>query len=330
MQRIAFSTDMLPGQLTSEQKARQWADMLADQGNQDADCPSSAGFRARIDLMRLGNTIVSRSYASSIRLTRLQRHAAIDGKDDILLLICDGAKPLGAKQRGKEVIARRGDTMVINQSLPNSTYALDGGHALGLLIPRISLGAAIPAAEDLAGHIIDRRTDALRLLRGYLRVLLSGEGPSSPEVGLAAEAHLAALATLALGARSDGGSPNSPDVTPVRAALLIDAISRRACEPDLSPDSFGKPMRLSGRSVQHILHAAGTTFSGEVREARLRLAESMLGNADMQAMSIIDVSLSCGFSDVSTFYRAFHARFGTTPTDMRRAAAETRRRSEHA
>ncbi|MBV9347498.1 MAG: helix-turn-helix domain-containing protein, partial [Pseudolabrys sp.] len=33
--------------------------------------------------------------------------------------------------------------------------------------------------------------------------------------------------------------------------------------------------------------------------------------------SVSDIAYQCGFSDLSTFYRAFKRRYGMTPTDLR-------------
>jgi AraC-like DNA-binding protein len=43
----------------------------------------------------------------------------------------------------------------------------------------------------------------------------------------------------------------------------------------------------------------------------------MLVSRRFDGTSITDVSLACGFGDLSHFYRLFRARFGMTPREVR-------------
>ena len=72
---------------------------------------------------------------------------------------------------------------------------------------------------------------------------------------------------------------------------------------------------MSARSVQHVLGQNGTTFSEELMTMRLEAAFGMLKSG--ATGPVADIAFKCGFSDLSTFYRAFRARYGKTPGSLR-------------
>jgi AraC-like DNA-binding protein len=65
------------------------------------------------------------------------------------------------------------------------------------------------------------------------------------------------------------------------------------------------------------LTAEGHSFSSLVDDDRAALAERYLAN---ERYTLTDVSELLGFMAPSAFSRWFRGRFGTTPTDWRRAA----------
>lgn len=324
MTKIAFSTDMLPPDLDPARKARHWADAISSAGQFDVDCPRPDRFSARIEMQALGNVQVSSAFATSIRLTRTKRHTQAESRNDVLLLISNGTRPLGGRQGGAEVVLRRGDAMIVDNSQPHCTYALTGGHALALTLPK-SPGLEV-AFGDPRDMTIDRSSEALRLLRGYLRLLISGNVPGDQGLAAAAAEHVTELSALAVAARRSVRFPaEAMGVAAARASLIIEAIVRNAGNPALDADMVGRMVGLSGRSVQHILQQAATTFTGELRQARLAVATRMLTAGAFDHLSIMDIALASGFVDVSTFYRSFRKAGGPSPSEIRSRRGEGHR-----
>jgi AraC-like DNA-binding protein len=78
------------------------------------------------------------------------------------------------------------------------------------------------------------------------------------------------------------------------------------------------------RYLQRLFEDAGTTFTDFVLGERLSRAHRMLTNARYADRAIGTVAIDSGFSHLSYFNRAFRARFGASPSDIR---AQTRRAS---
>lgn len=85
---------------------------------------------------------------------------------------------------------------------------------------------------------------------------------------------------------------------------------------------------LSRRSfTTHFRATVGTTFWDYLEALRINHATALLRQGEH---TLLGVMFSCGFNDVSTFYRAFKRRHGTSPQDwkQRRLPARPRRRSD--
>jgi AraC-like DNA-binding protein len=75
---------------------------------------------------------------------------------------------------------------------------------------------------------------------------------------------------------------------------------------------------VSLRDLQRLFEASGMTFKAHVDELRLHCAFALLSKRHALDRRIADIALQAGFSDVSHFNRHVRARFGDTPTGVRR------------
>ncbi len=102
----------------------------------------------------------------------------------------------------------------------------------------------------------------------------------------------------------------------VRAVL---AVALRGGEPTLADTA--RRLSMSPRSLQRYLQQEGTTLQEMLQKLREDLARHHLAE---QRESIAEIAFLLGFSDVSTFHRAFKRWTGQTPHEYRaqaRAAA---------
>lgn len=75
--------------------------------------------------------------------------------------------------------------------------------------------------------------------------------------------------------------------------------------------SVAERLGVSGRTLHRRLHERGTTYQELLDRVRLRLASRLLA----AGRPIADVASSVGFSQASTFHRAFKSWTGQTPTE---------------
>jgi AraC-like DNA-binding protein len=71
---------------------------------------------------------------------------------------------------------------------------------------------------------------------------------------------------------------------------------------------------MAPRQLRYELQSAGTSFQNEINNYRRALAKRLLANSET---SISEVVYLTGFSEPSTFYRAFKRWEGLTPIEYR-------------
>lgn len=92
---------------------------------------------------------------------------------------------------------------------------------------------------------------------------------------------------------------------------LLDEINANITA-DLSIDGLAARYHISRSHLMHLFKAeTGFTVLNYITEKRLFLAKQSIKNG----AGVTQACFSCGFSDYSSFYRAFRARFGVSPKD---------------
>ena len=86
-----------------------------------------------------------------------------------------------------------------------------------------------------------------------------------------------------------------------------------------SQSQIAAAMNVSNRTLQRKLKDEGTSFIDLLQDARLALARKYLGQPQR---SIVEIAYLLGFSEPSTFSRAFKRWTGTAPAEYRASLAE--------
>ncbi|NKY58272.1 helix-turn-helix transcriptional regulator [Nocardia flavorosea] len=114
------------------------------------------------------------------------------------------------------------------------------------------------------------------------------------------------------------GDPGSP---PTQLAHVESAARRyihsHAGDPELTVARTARALGWSVRQIQLAFRAAGATPSEVIREECLQLARDRLRSPAFRRRSITDIATGSGFDSVSSFTKAFHRRFGSTPGQIR-------------
>lgn len=85
-------------------------------------------------------------------------------------------------------------------------------------------------------------------------------------------------------------------------------------QESLSRDEIAAQLAMSGRSLQRKLQEQGSSFQKLHDEHRHQRSLQLLAQKNL---SLLDISLQLGFSESSTFYRAFKRWQGVTPGEYR-------------
>lgn len=316
MMRIVFNSSDLPGHLTPAAKARAWAEAMEKGGVNIEASTSRTGFAARLTAVVLGELQVGSASATSLRVERSRRMLA-DGDDRIELLMSTGRGTFFARQRGREMTWSASAGVLLDNSEAHSTGAPKGGHATALHLPRARLGRAISAIENNICRPLAADNEAMLLLSRYIEFVLASDirDPALIDTTARHLVDLVVLATGAIGPEHDEAMERGLIAGRLRAVL--DVIDKRCHEPLLNAADIGAALGISARYVQHLLQSEARTLSEELVARRLDLFHARLLEHATHGNSIAEIAYACGFNELSTFYRAFRARYGCTPTELR-------------
>ena len=98
--------------------------------------------------------------------------------------------------------------------------------------------------------------------------------------------------------------------------LIRAVIDRNIGDQEFTLEVLAGRLGVSPRYVQKVCAAQDCTFSGYLRDRRLEMAAHRL-QGRLNRPSVEEVAHSCGYRDLSTFYRAFRRRYGMTPGNFR-------------
>jgi AraC family transcriptional activator of tynA and feaB len=177
-----------------------------------------------------------------------------------------------------------------------------------LRIPRADLGAVTADTVRRAGEAVTSSE--------------SGRHLSTQMSLLAAMIDTGAVTTASLMAPAVVGLVQSllhpgDQAAPTRLARLMDIARARLSDPAFDLAALAREAHWSVRTVQAAFAAEGLSFSDWLAGERLDLARAMLTDPGWETRSIARVARAAGFTDPSTFHRAFRRRFGTTPGSAR-------------
>lgn len=313
--RKALSTDMLPQDLSDRQRFIRFAELFEHFSNTgELDPASDVPFRAAMNSIHVGTTMLGRCDGSFVTVRREKRQVLETGDDRFCLARNTGDRSSQVIHRGREFTMRPGSMVLLKLDEP--FFAADGAshkRFTNVHLPVDTLRAMVPGVDDLVGRELEPG-GALSLAMDYSDLLLR-QPAAADEAGMAIAGHLLDLAAIGLGARSDvAAAARRRGLRAVRLKAVLSILQARFHEPDFSAQKLAAAAGLSERYVNELLFEAGASFTTRLTELRLRKAADLLARDETR---ISDIAFACGFNDLSYFNRCFRRRFGLTPTAAR-------------
>ncbi|GAA1252960.1 hypothetical protein GCM10009665_49600 [Kitasatospora nipponensis] len=218
-------------------------------------------------------------------------------------------------QQGRSTVLRPGDLALVDTAQP---FAFDFPEAfvqLSLYLPgpllESQLGQGVPTATR-----VDTGTGVGAAVRHALGALSRGD--LAPRTAARLAAHTCGLIAVAL------EQPFAADVPALRGDRLhraaLDDIDEHLTDDDLCAPATAHRLGVSPRLLYAVFAGRRRSYATEVRQRRLEHAWRQLQDPARSHLRVIDVAVSAGFADVTSFHRAFRRAYGRTPLQVRRAA----------
>lgn len=259
--------------------------------------------------VRFGTAVFSASY---FRRTREITEA--DNEDFILIVNMEGILTV-SEPRG-EITLGEGEAYFMRCKDEKNFIRPATGRLLGIRFDHDILAEFLPNIDHCPSGVITRSNSALRLLTVYLKELDDNQqltdGPLRKlVVKQIFEITVMVLAPLGAENKIQRGAAS------VKLQAIKGFIDRDLKKQKLSIVDVAAARGLSERQVQRLFESEETTFSSYLLERRLENVHLALRDLRRAHLTIGEIAVGCGFSDLSYFNRAFRKRYKLSPSEVR-------------
>jgi AraC-like DNA-binding protein len=281
----------------------------------DMEPLNEAPFECTVVARTLPGVQMMSTAMSPVRITRTREVLAENNND--LIFIINQSGTATAHARGRDVVLREGDALLMNTSEVKVFDRHSHGGSLSFRIPRATLVSIVADIDDAVMQLIPQETEVLKLLAGYAAPLFNDIALATPEFRRTAVNHLHDLVALALGATHEAGLGNGRGLAAARLKKAKTYIIENSNRRDLSVGGVAAHLGLTPRNLQRLFESEGTTFSEFLLSQRLSRAHRMLTEPRLAQSAVGAIAYDAGFGDLSYFNRSFKRRYGATPRAVR-------------
>lgn len=224
-----------------------------------------------------------------------------------------------ARQDGREAVIRPGDFYIVDTT---RVYELsfDDWEVICLRVPRHRLAPLLRDPRD-ATAVALHDDGALGTIAGSF----IGDLFRCPEsISLSAQQGLVDtlvnLLAMALGATAESRHCNQSAVRSGLRDVISKYVADHISSPNLSASTVAARFRISTRYLHRLFEGHEQSFSQMMLARRLERCAYELTRPMRESKSISQIAFTAGFSDISTFCKAFQRRYGMSASDFRRNA----------
>ena len=286
-------------------------------------------FNAEIDANMFGPVMLARTQTQRQYWTRSPSIMARDGMDHYMIQLYERGQMQWSTPRGSFEFPENG--LVVFDLAQEVTLRTNDFANISLIVPRDMLDGMLKAENDQHLRVLDKHEPMVTLLRDHMASLKSLAGRMTARQAVEIAPATVGLAAACLNAAVSDDSPEQhAGVATAQLTVIRRFIEANLSEPDLSADWIARRVGASRSKLYQLFDVYGG-IAAYVRERRLRRALLALTDPKSKHRPIYDIALASGYTSDAAFSRAFRARYGMTPRDVRHAsvpAAETIRWSD--
>jgi AraC-like DNA-binding protein len=280
--------------------------------------PYSGSIRAQsIPLAHLPNFDLIEVDADAQFVTRTRR--LIDRTEGAWLLMIqeDGVCEVGQGDRKTRLTP--GDIGFLDTSRPYEVTFPRSFRQSILKMPAMLFRDIAPRGDDLAGAVLSGQQTLTAIARHNLLLLKHGATAIEP-IFLPAAANNA-IGHLALAMRATGHGEARKITRHSVANYVVSAdtyISDHLHDCELSVEQVARSVGISAGHLQQLYRAAtGLGVAQSILDRRLASCRKELADPSLSAQSVTAIAFRWGFSESSSFSRAFRRAFGVSPRQYR-------------
>lgn len=269
-------------------------------------------FEASLDVAPLGDLAFSKIKNEPVCVRRTRRSVSrIADRHYILKFQAQGHSLFS--QFGRAAHLRPGDLVLCDNTEPYQLLIAGPSEQVAIVVPEHLLDSRIPDLRDSVGCRMSREVALNSVVGELIRSLSTRIAELSPAAQQQSQTSLLDLVSMAL--KESGDRVDQIESTDRLAAIMF-FIQNHLRDPDLSPQRIASEHGISPRYLHMLFKAAGSSVGRFVREQRVERCRMKLdGEAPV---TLTDIALEWGFSDLAHFSRSFKDRYGISPLTYRK------------
>ncbi|MED5610669.1 MULTISPECIES: helix-turn-helix domain-containing protein [Pseudomonas] len=282
----------------------------------ELDYMAGDSFQGRLELFSLGDLSLSYLDSSPLRYRRQSHHLG-QCEDESFLLSLPLRSCFEFTQRGRRTVCQPG-SFVLERSGEPYEFLYAQSNALWVLkLPERTLRRHVATPDQRCALNFDATRGAGALFADYLALSARRLGELEPGDGQRLSRQLLELLGMAL-ERQHPGESQSSAVATAHLRRVEQHIHRHLDDSSLNPAGIAQACGISVRYLHRLFQGSGRSVQEWVRELRLQACHDAL-LVTPPPPSIGELAYRWGFADQAHFNRAFKARYGIAPGELRRA-----------
>lgn len=242
------------------------------------------------------------------------------GSDELVMMWMDAPGEMLWKQRGQEILLRKGDATLMSSGEKRVGENRDYVSYTTLKLERPLLSPLVADPENLMLRPVAADAEALCLLKQYVKAI---RNPPAEAIQKTVATHIYDLVALSLGTTRDAAEMiKGRGLRAVRLNAVRKLAQENMWRQAYSIHDVVKVLGLTPRYIQLLFKDEGTTFSAYLQAERLNKAREQLENIHLAIKPISAIAYDVGFGDLSHFNHLFRRTYGETPSDVRQRALE--------
>jgi AraC-like DNA-binding protein len=312
--RHAVSTD----HVEPRQRLAFWTDMVCSTYVQ-LDCDAAAGaatVEGHIESEALATLQLSKVTATAQTVRRTP--AKISRASEDYFLVSIQTQGVGAiSQDGRTARLAPGDFALYDSTRPY-TLQFDAPFAQYVLrLPGPTLRTAMCDTRPLTATTVSGQRGAGHLMIGMIQALAADIHTLAPESATAVAESVTQILIAGLSALPAAKQQPVSQLKAYHREQIKACVAARLRDPALSVEGIAAQLRVSPSTLHRAWAGEACSIAEWVWAQRLDSAQRDLCNPSQRGRSVSEIAFAWGFNDAAHFSRAFRARFGCAPRDLR-------------
>lgn len=276
-------------------------------------------FRGRANLAHFADSVVGDIDVGAHRVVRQRAHVE-DADAGFFKIFWQLSGRSRIAQGGREATLMPGSWSIYDTAQPYSVDMAEGCRALVLLVPQSRAFGWQSGATALCGSALPglgTARIAASALGGLLHDAVAGHQLDRHAQTVLEDSMVALVEAALQGTDAPDGPTTRQRLGNARVQRIVEYIDAELHDPELSAQRLAVAFNISRRTLYNLFRECGQTPHAVIQSRRLHRAARRLTAPVDAALSITEIAFGLGFADAAHFSRAFHERYGMSPSQWR-------------